>query len=220
MYATRTCEEMRLALENEGLKKADITHGIKLMQLIGFLDGEIFPQNPLPFRFSRKLNGDNPLGYCSLVKKESYVMYVPSLNRRIAKEMKSKNPIFLIKGRNNEYENSRLTYEEILVEFSVHEVRHRLQHANIKKFLPAHAFLINDTLLRKIIRWKICLFESLKETFVREGKSSNYIKQRLASTEFDADVIALLAVYKIHQRKLTQSVLRKIVEIIKKEPAC
>lgn len=196
-------EEIQQELQEKGVERENIEAALALMKRMGFLDRKIFPENPAAFNFALKENSSGDFAGFIRPEKDgkerSYQICVKDLAECFKEEKSKKVPIF---GPERQLKLKKYQNEgQFLISIAAHEVRHRIQHDNfIRKFSPEDTKLVQDPLLRNIIKFYGIEFKEREKIYLKEGKSEEFIKEKLGPKEFDAMVIEKFVANKMHEK--------------------
>jgi hypothetical protein len=221
-------ERMRKKLIDYGFEKNDIEISLSLMVTISFFDRLIFPENHAQFNF----NPDNNDG------REEFVCFdelkIGEMGRRyeiFPQQIKSRFDIEKNKRVSFFDANNKLKLEKCLnnniffLTIAAHEARHRYVKEGLsERFSPKDAARLEQGALKEVIIYKEILFRRMEEQFRREKRSDEFIKKRLHPDEFDAEVIAMLALSELNKivkekGKIEKKDYEQIATIIKITPS-
>lgn len=210
-------ETLSNELKEKGAKKEDIKVALAIFAYLRTLDELVFPENPATVLFvARKHRSGCPVVHYPNKNTETrYGIYLDGIADYLRKE-KEGGGLYIPMGSKNKFRpGMRRVWEELLVPWAAHEVRHRVQHdCSPKKFSPKSANFSESELLKSIIEFTELVFEEDRKIYIRENKSKAYIKSQINRKEFDAKVIERL-VSKMIYRKNAYSLREEIASAIK-----
>jgi len=211
-----TLREIRKNLKKAGAQRKDIKMALSMMIRLEKLDRIIFPKNPATICFSIK---KHRFGYYIThiisdkhTKERYYSIYLDGLADFFQEEKQKR---FFWVSKNLKTKLIKYTSEELLLSIIAHEVRHRIQQDySIKKFSNKSASLVKEKILKEVIIFNSFEFKERKKIYIREGKSKEFIEDRINPKEFDASIIENLVAIEIH-RKNKNELREKIISAIK-----
>lgn len=203
MSSLEILNRLRRELRDKGMERKDIEKALRLMLKIETFDRAIFPDSPAPFELIAKKNPKGDFaGYYPRTEKqeEHYGIYVKGLLEALWHEKRVIRLFVLKRGKPDLSKAVSLTWGQLLTAVSAHEVRHRLQYeGSVRKFSKEDAGLVDDRLLRAVIKFCQIEFEEREKIYIRDNEPVKYIKEKLSSREFDASIVERFIASKIHQ---------------------
>lgn len=218
-YPNLKPKDMGRKLLAKGQKEADTIMSLKLMACIGAIDRLIFDGKPITLNFSTRPNRYGHFaGYSKATKThgESYEVTVSGIAKTMKGELKARVTM-LGKKSPPYYDLPKASLEEILIGVAIHEVRHRMQYQPGIKTFSRKYYSYAGGKLRRYINFTKLLFREERKVYVKEGKSVGFIRDRMKKTEFDAKLIEIIAVTRIHNG-VSINELKSLINLQPNEP--
>jgi len=195
-------EGVRDGLSEKGIEDKDIEVATDLMACIASIDKDTGIGGDLSLEFSIAENEFKDVAGFSALKennKEGYTVYAKGISDNILK-ITNRIPKIDSNGTTvGSYDDwEKPTISELLTSVAIHEVRHRLQDHKFPIIDPEEARSCNDSLLRSIGEYVGLLFEEERKQYYGEKRSAEYIEHKTNPLEFDARVVEIMTLIKLH----------------------
>ncbi len=194
-------EGVKKGLLEKGIEHEDVQVATDLMSCIASINESLGIKEDLSLNFSISQNefGD-VAGFSSSDKeKDGYVVYARGISSNILESIHKIPQVddkgFPVGGYSDW---DKPTMEEILISTATHEARHRLQHHKSSIINPEKIKKYDNNLLRSVAKYVNLIFEEEIKQYHREKRSEEYIEHKTNRSEFDARVIEVMTLIKLH----------------------